>query len=114
MPPSEITATSLVPPPMSRIMLPVGSDTGRPAPVAAAESGQVAEQAHVVELGCLGWGCAEQVGVDGGLPARRRATAAQERCEAAARGPRRRAQCSEGRPSRKSRLRYFSAGNAKP
>ena len=36
MPPIEITATSLVPPPMSTIMLPTGSDTGRPAPMAAA------------------------------------------------------------------------------
>ena len=30
MPPSEMTATSVVPPPMSTIMLPVGSCTGRP------------------------------------------------------------------------------------
>ena len=30
MPPSEITATSVVPPPMSTTMLPVGSCTGRP------------------------------------------------------------------------------------
>ena len=36
MPPSEITATSVVPPPMSTIMLPVGSATGSPAPIAAA------------------------------------------------------------------------------
>ena len=36
MPPSEITATSLVPPPMSTTMLPVGSPTGSPAPIAAA------------------------------------------------------------------------------
>ena len=36
MPPSEITATSLVPPPMSTTMFPVGSPTGRPAPIAAA------------------------------------------------------------------------------
>src|SRR3954462_3546352 len=35
-PPSEITATSEVPPPMSTTMLPVGSPTGRPAPIAAA------------------------------------------------------------------------------
>src|SRR3977135_3176821 len=35
-PPSEITATSVVPPPMSTIMFPVGSATGRPAPIAAA------------------------------------------------------------------------------
>jgi hypothetical protein len=36
MPPSEITATSLVPPPMSTTMFPVGSPTGSPAPMAAA------------------------------------------------------------------------------
>ena len=36
MPPSDITATSDVPPPMSTIMEPVGSATGRPAPIAAA------------------------------------------------------------------------------
>jgi hypothetical protein len=36
MPPSEITATSVVPPPMSTTMLPVGSCTGSPAPIAAA------------------------------------------------------------------------------
>ena len=36
MPPSEITATSVVPPPMSTTMFPVGSLTGRPAPIAAA------------------------------------------------------------------------------
>ena len=36
MPPREMTATSLVPPPMSTIMFPVGSATGSPAPIAAA------------------------------------------------------------------------------
>ena len=36
MPPSEMTATSVVPPPMSTIMFPVGSATGSPAPMAAA------------------------------------------------------------------------------
>ena len=35
-PESEITATSVVPPPMSTIMLPVGSVIGSPAPIAAA------------------------------------------------------------------------------
>ena len=35
-PPSEMTATSVVPPPMSTTMLPVGSWTGSPAPIAAA------------------------------------------------------------------------------
>ena len=36
MPPSEITATSVVPPPTSTTMLPVASWTGSPAPIAAA------------------------------------------------------------------------------
>jgi hypothetical protein len=36
MPASEMTATSVVPPPMSTIMLPLGSVMGRPAPMAAA------------------------------------------------------------------------------
>ena len=36
MPPSEVTATSVVPPPMSTIMLPRASDTGSLAPMAAA------------------------------------------------------------------------------
>src|SRR5436309_7726221 len=35
-PPSEMTATSDVPPPTSTTMFPVGSPTGRPAPIAAA------------------------------------------------------------------------------
>ena len=36
MPPSEMTATSVVPPPTSTTMLPVASCTGSPAPIAAA------------------------------------------------------------------------------
>ena len=36
MPPSAMIATSVVPPPMSTTMLPVGSLTGSPAPIAAA------------------------------------------------------------------------------
>ena len=36
MPPSASTATSLVPPPMSTIMLPLGSAIGSSAPIAAA------------------------------------------------------------------------------
>ena len=35
-PPSEMTATSLVPPPMSTTMFPFGSPIGSPAPMAAA------------------------------------------------------------------------------
>src|SRR5437763_1092492 len=49
-PPSEITATSLVPPPMSTTMFPVGSPTGRPAPIAAAVAGEVGEKAHVTRV----------------------------------------------------------------
>ena len=36
MPPSEITPTSVVPPPMSTTIEPAASETGRPAPIAAA------------------------------------------------------------------------------
>ena len=36
MPPSEMTPTSVVPPPTSTTIEPVASDTGRPAPIAAA------------------------------------------------------------------------------
>ena len=36
-PPSETTATSVVPPPMSTTMQPLGSNTGRPQPSAAAK-----------------------------------------------------------------------------
>ena len=36
MPPSDSTATSVVPPPISTTIEPVGSVTGRPAPIAAA------------------------------------------------------------------------------
>ena len=36
MPPKEITATSVVPPPISTIILPLGSATSKFAPIAAA------------------------------------------------------------------------------
>ena len=36
MPPKEITPTSVVPPPMSTTIEPEASDTGKPAPIAAA------------------------------------------------------------------------------
>src|ERR1039458_7543596 len=42
-PPSEITATSEVPPPMSTTIDPVGSPTGRPAPIAAAIRSSIRE-----------------------------------------------------------------------
>src|ERR1700728_1274939 len=42
-PPSEMTATSDVPPPMSTIIEPVGSPTGKPAPIAAAIRSSIRE-----------------------------------------------------------------------
>src|SRR6266478_2203718 len=52
MPPSDVTATSVVPPPMSTIIEPVGSFTGRPAPIAAA-IGSSTRRAHL-DLGDAG------------------------------------------------------------
>ena len=43
MPPSEITAISLVPPPISTIIEPLGSFTGKPAPIAAAIGSSINE-----------------------------------------------------------------------
>ena len=40
-PPSEITATSLVPPPMSTTIEPCASFTGSPAPIAAASGSSI-------------------------------------------------------------------------
>ena len=40
-PPSDMTATSVVPPPISTTMLPVGSHTGRSAPIAAANGSSI-------------------------------------------------------------------------
>ena len=41
MPPSEMTATSLVPPPTSTTIRPTGSAIGRPAPIAAASDSSI-------------------------------------------------------------------------
>src|SRR3972149_794019 len=43
MPESEITATSVVPPPMSTTMFPVAAVTSRPAPIAAAIGSPIRE-----------------------------------------------------------------------
>ncbi len=43
MPPRESTATSVVPPPISTTMEPVGSVTGRPAPIAAAIGSSISQ-----------------------------------------------------------------------
>src|SRR6266540_739255 len=47
-PPSDVTATSVVPPPMSTIIDPEGSFTGRPAPIAAA-IGSSTSRAHLAD-----------------------------------------------------------------
>ena len=43
MPPSDSTATSVVPPPISTTIEPVGSVTGRPAPIAAAIGSSISQ-----------------------------------------------------------------------
>ena len=40
-PPNEMVATSVVPPPISTTILPVGSITGKPAPMAAANGSSI-------------------------------------------------------------------------
>ena len=50
MPPSEMTATSVVPPPMSTISEPDGSDTGSPAPIAAAIGSSMRRAQRAPEL----------------------------------------------------------------
>src|SRR5699024_12832458 len=40
-PPNEITATSVAPPPISTIILPVGSQTGKSAPMSAAKGSAI-------------------------------------------------------------------------
>src|SRR5690625_1396855 len=40
-PPNEITAISVVPPPISTIILPVGSQTGKPTPIADANGSEI-------------------------------------------------------------------------
>ena len=49
-PPRLITATSVVPPPMSTMRLPVGSPTGRPAPIAAAMGSSISRAQRAPEL----------------------------------------------------------------
>src|SRR3712207_8310826 len=46
-PPSEMTATSVVPPPMSTIMQPAGSVIGSPAPIAAAIGSSISQASRV-------------------------------------------------------------------
>jgi hypothetical protein len=55
MPNSEISATSVVPPPMSTTMLPVGSVTGRPAPIAAAIGSGTRKTRRAPALSALSW-----------------------------------------------------------
>src|SRR5665647_2187874 len=55
MPPSEITATSVVPPPISTIIEPEGSVTGRPAPIAAAIGSSIRNTLRAPALSALSW-----------------------------------------------------------
>ena len=55
MPPSEMTATSVVPPPISTTMLPEGSVTGSPAPIAAAIGSSISSTFRAPALSALSW-----------------------------------------------------------
>ena len=55
MPPSDSTATSVVPPPMSTTIEPVGSVTGRPAPIAAAIGSSIRNTRRAPALSAASW-----------------------------------------------------------
>ena len=55
MPPNEITATSVVPPPMSTTSEPVGSVTGSPAPIAAAIGSSIKNTRRAPALSADSW-----------------------------------------------------------
>ena len=55
MPPSEITATSVVPPPISTTSDPDGSVTGSPAPIAAAIGSSISCTRRAPALSALSW-----------------------------------------------------------
>ena len=54
-PPREITATSVVPPPISTIILPVGSATSSPAPIAAAIGSSIKKTSFAPALMTDSW-----------------------------------------------------------
>ena len=55
MPPSEMIATSVVPPPMSTTIEPDGSVTGSPAPIAAAIGSSISATRRAPALSALSW-----------------------------------------------------------
>ena len=55
MPPRDRIATSVVPPPISTTMEPVGSVTGRPAPIAAAIGSSIRNTRRAPALSALSW-----------------------------------------------------------
>ena len=55
MPPREMTATSVVPPPMSTIMQPAGSVIGSPAPIAAAIGSSMSQASRVPAFIVASW-----------------------------------------------------------
>ena len=55
MPPSDSTATSVVPPPISTTIEPVGSVTGRPAPIAAAIGSSISQTLRAPALSADSW-----------------------------------------------------------
>ena len=55
MPPSDRMATSVVPPPISTTIEPVGSVTGRPAPIAAAIGSSISQTLRAPALSADSW-----------------------------------------------------------
>ncbi len=55
MPPSDRIATSVVPPPISTTIEPVGSVTGRPAPIAAAIGSSISHTLRAPALSANSW-----------------------------------------------------------
>ena len=64
MPPSESTATSVVPPPMSTTIDPVGSVTGSPAPIAAAIGSSIRNTRRAPALSADSWIARRSTAVD--------------------------------------------------
>jgi len=64
MPPSDSTATSVVPPPTSTTIEPVGSVTGRPAPIAAAIGSSIRKTRLAPALSADSWIARRSTGVE--------------------------------------------------
>src|SRR5262245_42895855 len=114
MPPSDSTPTSVVPPPMSTTMEPVGSVTGRPAPIAAAIGSSISQTLRAPALSAASRIARRSTGVepDGtqmiicGLAKRRRLCTLRMKCLIISSATSKSAMT----PSRKGRMAVMLAG----